>query len=466
MTQTTKHLTSLIIVILTAGLLFSAPPKQVEKSLTQIQTIMTNDNIPLPKQLNRYLSIIKKELPGQNVLYKTTQSDGVIIVEVIVQEWQDGAWVNQYRDTQTHREDMNIISMVTDEWDGAGWVPAGRMSVKMDDKGNLTEMMFEDYRNGSWLPSMRFVYTYDAAGKLLTTLTQLDEDEDGTLENFMKAELTYDGNGHLIVEKSYIWDEGDWMSANISAYTNDDKGRPLEQIDEIDIGGGETFKTGRWTFEYTAEGYLKTETYFNVDFVTMGWAPASRYMYEYNALGQETSIIRQTWDAGAWVNESRDLMTYDANGNETLRLEQSWDGSKWVDEARTATTYGANNMPSEVLVQVWDGSWQNLERWTLTYQFGTHVAADLILPTAFTLTNYPNPFNPVTTISYSLATDEKVSLEVFDLRGKKVATLVNQAQSAGAYAVPFDGADLASGIYLYTLQAGSTILTHKLTLIK
>ena len=80
--------------------------------------------------------------------------------------------------------------------------------------------------------------------------------------------------------------------------------------------------------------------------------------------------------------------------------------------------------------------------------------------------NYPNPFNPSTTIAYQLAGVEDVSLEVFNVLGQKVATLVRQKQSAGKYQVNFDARDLSSGIYFYRLQAGKYVKVHKMILMK
>ena len=80
--------------------------------------------------------------------------------------------------------------------------------------------------------------------------------------------------------------------------------------------------------------------------------------------------------------------------------------------------------------------------------------------------NYPNPFNPSTTISYSLAKQERVVLKVFDINGGEVKTLVNKAQNAGEYAITFDASALSSGVYLYQLQAGSQVLTRKMSLLR
>tara|TARA_R110000868_G_scaffold304437_7_gene565052 strand:+ start:25146 stop:29834 length:4689 start_codon:yes stop_codon:yes gene_type:complete len=88
-------------------------------------------------------------------------------------------------------------------------------------------------------------------------------------------------------------------------------------------------------------------------------------------------------------------------------------------------------------------------------------------PTEFKLEqNYPNPFNPSTVINYQIPKAGRVSLQVFDLLGRRVATLVDGRKEAGFYQIKFDAQNLASGVYLYRLQSGSQIFTKKLTLIK
>ncbi len=89
------------------------------------------------------------------------------------------------------------------------------------------------------------------------------------------------------------------------------------------------------------------------------------------------------------------------------------------------------------------------------------------LPNSFTLDqNYPNPFNPSTQISYSIATSGQVLLEVFDVLGRQVATLVNTNQSVGTHTVTFDATDLSSGLYVYRLTSGSKLQTKKMLLMK
>jgi hypothetical protein len=97
----------------------------------------------------------------------------------------------------------------------------------------------------------------------------------------------------------------------------------------------------------------------------------------------------------------------------------------------------------------------------------TAVGDNEIVPTEFALSqNYPNPFNPTTRISYQLAKDSYVTLKVYDLLGREVATLVNKNMKAGKYSVDFNASNLATGIYFYKLTAGDFNAVRKMILLK
>jgi hypothetical protein len=80
--------------------------------------------------------------------------------------------------------------------------------------------------------------------------------------------------------------------------------------------------------------------------------------------------------------------------------------------------------------------------------------------------NYPNPFNPATTITYQIRSAGQVTLRVYDVLGREVATLVNEYSQAGSYTKTFDASRLSSGVYFYRLQAGSFVNTKKMVLAK
>ncbi|MGE5431267.1 MAG: T9SS type A sorting domain-containing protein [Syntrophomonadaceae bacterium] len=89
------------------------------------------------------------------------------------------------------------------------------------------------------------------------------------------------------------------------------------------------------------------------------------------------------------------------------------------------------------------------------------------VPTVYNLAqNFPNPFNPATTIRYSVPKAGMVTLRIFNMLGQEVATLVQAQQNAGSYEVSFDASRLSSGIYLYNLTSGSFSSTKKMMLVK
>jgi len=102
--------------------------------------------------------------------------------------------------------------------------------------------------------------------------------------------------------------------------------------------------------------------------------------------------------------------------------------------------------------------------WEMTTSVGTRSTQ---LPNHFILRqNYPNPFNPSTTISFSLPSSSFVTLQVFDVLGREVSTLMSRKLSAGTYSQKWNASDLPSGVYFYRLQAGEFAETRKLQLLK
>ncbi len=124
----------------------------------------------------------------------------------------------------------------------------------------------------------------------------------------------------------------------------------------------------------------------------------------------------------------------------------------------------ANEFFQEFGARYWQAGGQD------QFNVGTHFEEPtLTLPEQVTLDqNYPNPFNPTTNIRFELPIENQVTLQVYDITGRVVATLVDgQSLATGTHTITFDASRLASGIYLYRLQLGDgQVLTRKMTLIK
>jgi hypothetical protein len=89
-----------------------------------------------------------------------------------------------------------------------------------------------------------------------------------------------------------------------------------------------------------------------------------------------------------------------------------------------------------------------------------------MLPKGFSLSNKPNPFNPATIITFALPHDTYVRLEVFNIIGQRVTTLVDGFYSVGEYTAEWNGSNAASGIYLYRLSTDEFTTTRKMVLMK
>ena len=131
---------------------------------------------------------------------------------------------------------------------------------------------------------------------------------------------------------------------------------------------------------------------------------------------------------------------------------------------------------ADIPVNISDPDKVILKYYSVTNQFKNDIAFSKVIfiygsapaiPSEFKLyQNFPNPFNPATTIRFSIPDEVKITLTVFDVLGKQIKVLVNEEKARGSYDIKFNASDLASGIYFYRFTAGDFISTHKMMLIR
>ena len=119
-----------------------------------------------------------------------------------------------------------------------------------------------------------------------------------------------------------------------------------------------------------------------------------------------------------------------------------------------------------------DQQWNNPGEWAFTWIGDASVVSGVddehgLVADEFVLyPNYPNPFNPETNIRFSLPEDQIVNLNIYNMTGQLVESLVNERRSAGVHSVHWNASGVASGVYLYQLQVGGRSITQKMILMK
>jgi len=146
-----------------------------------------------------------------------------------------------------------------------------------------------------------------------------------------------------------------------------------------------------------------------------------------------------------------------------LTLEDQGTGEIWTSDAIQVEKLAADD--GSPIVENWDE--RALTDWVFTPIGGEETAAVGLIPTEFSLEQaYPNPFNPTANINFALPAASTVKLQVFNLRGQLVQTLVDGYRDAGYHEVTFDAGNMASGMYIYRIQAGDHVASGKMMLVK
>ena len=183
--------------------------------------------------------------------------------------------------------------------------------------------------------------------------------------------------------------------------------------------------------------------------------------YTYDGAGHALERFKDDWQGGVWVDYLWNQYSYDGSWNEIEDWVQIWQGGTWENHEKYLQAWNANNQVTEKIYQEWEGSaWENVDRETYTY--GEAGVQGEVLPQIVSLSNFPNPFNPLTTISYKIFNAHHVNLGIYNLKGQLVKTLVNEEVGRGTHSVTWNGLDnngssVTSGVYFYILNLDTKI---------
>ncbi len=196
----------------------------------------------------------------------------------------------------------------------------------------------------------------------------------------------------------------------------------------------------RWSSQFSDPQWLKVDlgAVHNIDYVSLLWETA--YGKEFEILVSKDGV---NWDVAQHI-------TNGTGGLNTLSISM---------QARYVEMYGIQRGTQ------WGYSLYELEVYSSDTTTGTQ--GSLKIPEKYMLDdNFPNPFNPTTMIGYQLPVKSRVTLDVYDVLGRKMAALVHGEENAGFYKVSFDGSGLSSGVYFCRFTAGKYTSVKKMLMVK
>ena len=285
------------------------------------------------------------------------------------------------------------------------------------------------------------------------------------------AELMYNSNNYLDYLKTHVYQ----TKAHIPYRPSDWRIDPLI----IDIDSSAVTRTGSWqlyngtnvydyyndTHCYIASAETAASVNYTADIPETGWYTVYAFQNIPKSMASASDISAFTVhsDSGAVMG--------------TINQKTAGNAGRWED---LGTYFFTNGTDKDILTLSTpeNGSGYTFADAIMLIRsrnpfhgkkyISTSTEPETSIPTNSKLQqNYPNPFNPETAVSYQLPAYGKVELTIYDLRGNKITTLINKYMSAGEHSLVFNGSDLASGIYIYTLKVNGKLADmKKMTLVK
>jgi len=405
-----------------------------------------------------------------------TRDDAGNILTSLYQKWDssEGIWENSSNRTHTYDDNGNKLTSLNEQWDSdaGAWTNYWSVTYTYDGNGNMLTSSDKDWNSndGSWINHWRRTFTYDNAGSLLTLLAETWENIAGIWEIKSLTTNTYNESGNLLTDLIERWDSDaeTWENSDRETYTYDNNENILTNLSENwDVDSSKWVNDERHTYTYDSSGNMLTDFFEDWRDNTY-WKNGYLINNTYDETGNLLASIWNYWNSNdqIWWESMHSFFTYNNNGNLIYTKSESWSGSGW--EARG----------SVVIINNLDYKYQFVCE-ELNAFYGSVTSLDNSEANeinSFSLSqNYPNPFNPSTKIKYTIAKspllggDERgglVTLKVYDILGREVAELVNEQQKPGYYEVQFNASGLTSGIYFYTLHAGTLVQTKKMLLLR
>lgn len=378
--------------------------------------------------------------------------------------WTGASWQGFTRSTYSYTGGKKN-SVRTDNWTGV-WSNFGLTSWSYNGSNQITSFTYQTWDGGSssWSNNTRTLLTYD--GNSLVSTSTFETWNGSSYSPSAKVVYAYDSNNRVDTLTTQSW-LGFWVDNGHTVFTYDGNGNEILAVNQTYLPPTYIWTNSSQTIStYNGSNQLLTET--TQTWSGSAWGNTYKFEFEYNGSGDEILDRTSSWQASAWTVTDVDTMRYDGSHRLTQAVHNQITPSP--DLSREDYTYDGSGNLIEMISLAYDAGWDNVSRMVIVYTSLAVKVDDTALPGDFALLqNHPNPFNPTTTIRYSLSRPHLVQIEVYNVLGQLVSTLENSEQGVGVYETTWDGTnangqDVASGVYFYRLKAGEFVQTRKMVL--
>ncbi len=374
-----------------------------------------------------------------------------------------GAWLTFQRGTFNYTGGKKNTYFV--EEFSVDWENHSLTTWSYNGSGTIANFTFQSWDSdvSGWVNAARTTFSYDLSDRMIDMTTQIWSGS--VFDNSNRVLYTYDGSSRIATTTTQTWG-GAWNDQTRSTYTYDGSGREIQEFIEWKQGASWTINS-RWTSTYDGGGRL-TERF--KEFYNTLWNNDAKVEFVYDGNGDNTLERNYLWLSDDWSLMDVDTMKYDVS-HRLIQLVRN-EILPFAMVRKTDYAYDGSGNLVEQIDATLSGTWLNTDRQVFVYTTLASKVDETPLPGNFALLqNTPNPFNPTTTIRFSLAKGANVLIEVHNVLGQLVRTLEDSEYGAGIYETTWDGRDVsglevASGVYFYTLRSGDFSQTRKMVLMR
>ena len=415
----------------------------------------TSENLPTSDYETAYENSMQRfHFPPED----RNERDGYRITEslrlITMDENED--YENMFHHTYEYSTEEEISTGIYHNWDieNQEWYISGKYEYSYLN-GEISEIMHYSYTNETWVQIHKMTRTFDVDMNVLSQLTMSYNNNQWI--NSTRELYEYE-DGNRIQRTFEMYEDDEWLYYYRMLYTY--------QIDFLITETQEDYFDGVWYPFYT-----KTYTYEN-DLISeilavYGSGIEISEEYSYNEYDMLIQILIQQWENENWENVERTTKEYDANMWLVRDFTEQFINNEWMiyrDEEMVNDEHGNE---TEKIITVWDEGVFNFSQ--IIYKtYEAYADAEQEYVVAKKLSIYPNPFNPVTTISFDLSRSEYDNAEViiYNAKGQKVTTLPVDIPGTGT-SVSWNAEGHSSGVYFVKLVTdGKAAATKKMLLLK